>query len=1062
MADDQSHNIQADSVGKTACHKCGSVVDVSSEPAFSTVTCPKCGAQFTAPGKLGGFVLLKELGKGEMGATYKAYEKSLGRYVAIKVMHGDLGRDPSRVESFMSEGRALASLDNPNIVRVFSLGQEKDQTYIAMELIAGGGMEKQFSRDKPLDEVKTLEIITGVARALRAAGEIGLIHGDVKPENIMLNEKGRPKLVDFGIARFGGGKIAEGDALGTPYYVAPEQVERATVDHRADIYSLGATMYHALAGEAPFTGDSLMKVLYARIEGPVPDISKVRPSLHPETVEVLTRMLQKDPGDRYATYDELLKDLLKACWAAGAEIIQDADEAIPVAEKLSGPDWSKVIWIVVGLGAVAAGVVIWAVFFRASPPPKKPVVTTQPAKKMKVADPRLSRLGGALSGPAEVTISCNTPGARIHYTTDGSIPTTESPLYSGAITVTPGKTLKARAFRDGWDRSAVVEAEYTRDEALLTDAVDIRGKANAAWERAKKLDPKQGFAAGIDQGVKLHSQASDLYDKEAYAACKAPYSELLKLCDKLILLDAERQKAKDARSSAQAARKITADAGSKWVKVDTRKLDQAIKQAQSLFDRGEFAQAQAQWKNAEKNADAGLSGVLAKTAEVFQNTVKRYDVKQLDEFGGAPWTQAKTALENTRTAKTAEQRLAAARACAKAIESLTGIARSASEAARKAAANAANASKAAEIKKRLADARKLTAAGHLRKALEQIKALQKLDRGNRDAQNLKTEIEKKMKFSLYMGDLRIDNRDHRGPNIELVWIPAGEFSMGSPAGEKGRSSSERLHKVRITKAFYIGYFEVTRHQYDWFHRGRVAAAVETGVKRFIRLKGKEPSNHERNQIKGLVNKETEALRKKSIVRGWDGKRWGRIADGWWNRPGFRSHNGSPVTCVSWTEAAAFCKWLSKQTSRTVRLPTEAEWEMACRAGTQTAYSFGDDPADLHKYGNYADKDSKLPESDKDHSDGQAFPENCGRRAENPWKLKDMHGNVAEWCADRWGVYRPGDAVDPTGPGGGLKRVVRGGSWFSHPKACRSAARFALAPMNRDTTTGFRVVVEIKN
>jgi len=1060
MADDRNHNIQADSVGKTACHKCGSVVDVSSEPAFSAVTCPQCGAQFTAPGKLGGFVLLKELGKGEMGATYKAYEKSLGRYVAIKVMHGSLGQDPSRVEGFMSEGRALASLDNPNIVRVFSLGQEKNQPYIVMELIAGGGMEKQFSEDKPLDEIRTLEIITGVARALRAANEIGLIHGDVKPENIMLNEKGRPKLVDFGIARFGGGKIAEGEALGTPYYVAPEQVERGSVDHRADIYSLGATMYHALAGMAPFTGDSLMKVLYARIQGPVPDISEVCPSLHPETVEVLTRMLQKDPADRYATYDELLKDLLRACWAVGAEIIQDSDEAIPVAEKLAESNWSKLRWPLVALGIILVAVGVWAGYFRGGPTPDPVPPTTQQAD-MKVADPGFSRLSGPVPGPVEVTITCNTPGARIHYTTDKSIPTEDSPLYRGAVTVHPGTTLRARAFRDGWVKSAWIEADYSRDEGGLNAAVNIRSKVKTAWDQVRQFDPKQGFAARIDQGTKLYSQASDLYDKEAYVACMAPYTELLKLCGELKELEIRRQEARDALTDAQSARKMVINAGTRCAPGLTRKTDQAIRQAQGMFEKGKFTEAVAQWKTAEKHADAELSAVVAKAAAAFQTAVKKLDVKQLDKFGGDAWIKAKSALDTTRSAKTAEDRVTAANECGGAVDRLPAIAKTAAEAARDAAANAAHAAKTAEIKKKIEVARKLMTEGQLRKALDAVVSVLKIDGRNRDAIALKSQIEKKMKLSLSMGEIKLDNRNHRGPNIELVWIPAGEFNMGSPATEKGRTASERLHKVKISKPFYMGLYEINRQQYEFFDRGRVAGAIEALTARFIREKGREPQNHEKQKIKQYVNKERETLRKKAIVRGWDGKRWGRIIDIWWNKPGFRSNHQSPVTCVSWTEADAFCKWLSKQTGRTVRLPTEAQWEMACRAGTQTAYSFGDDSNDLHKHGNYADKTSKLPECDNDHDDRQAFPQQIGRFPANPWGLKDMHGSVAEWCADRSGVYRT-DTVDPAGPSSGLQRIVRGGSWYSPAKACRSAARNSLSPVTRNTATGFRIVVEVGN
>jgi formylglycine-generating enzyme required for sulfatase activity/serine/threonine protein kinase len=1060
MTDDHRHNIQADSVGKTACPKCGGYVDVSSEPAFSVATCPGCGARFTTPGKLGGFVLLKELGKGEMGATYKAYEKSLGRYVAIKVMHEALGEDPSRVESFMSEGRALASLDNPNIVRVFSLGQEKAQPYIVMELIAGGGMEKQFSQAHPLDEVRTLEIITGVARALRAANEIGLIHGDVKPENIMLSEKGRPKLVDFGIARFGGGKISEGDALGTPHYAAPEQVQRSSVDHRGDIYSLGATMYHALAGVPPFTGDSLMKVLYARIEGPVPDISETCPiGLHRETVEVLTRMLQKDPADRYATYNELLKDLTRACWAAGAEIIHDGDDAIPMAAKLSGPDWSKFRWPLVGLGVVMLLVGLWFSYFRK--PGGSPLngTTTQPST-LKVAKPVFSHPGGVVPGPTKVTIACNTPGAQIHYTTDKSEPTADSPVYSGAITVTSGDTLRARAFCDGIEKSTIIEAAYLSDEANMEDAIGIRAGANSLWEHVRKLDPGQGFGAMLEKGAKLHAKGSGLYDKRAYTACKGPYNELAKLCEELRELQVERQKAIDAQEPAQKAREMVPQAGSKWVKPDTRKSNDAMKQAKGAFDAGKFPQAVEHWKSALKHADAELIAVVARTGEAFENQVKRYKVAQLDQYGGEPWTQAKAAREKLRSAATPQQRIEAAKQCAKAIDSLDKIAKTAADAAKKAESAAKSAAKAAEIKKRFAEARKLMNEGRFRKALDEVIVLARLDGGNREVGKLKSEIEKKMRLSMFMGEIKIDNKNQRGPNIELAWIPAGEFNMGSPAGEKGRNARETLHKVKITKPFYMGVFEITRQQYDWFHRSKVSDDVEAAVKAFARAKGQQPDNNERNKIKQHVNKVHELRRKKTTVRGWNGKRWTRIADAWWGKPGHKSHNGSPVTCISWTEADAFCKWLSKQTGKTVRLPTEAEWEYACRSGTQTAFSFGDEADKLYKYANYADKASGLPESDKTHDDKQPVPEHIGRYGENPWKLKDMHGNVAEWCSDRWGAYRPGASVDPSGPSSGLKRIVRGGSWFSPPAACRSADRQSLTHVVRDTATGFRIVVEL--
>jgi formylglycine-generating enzyme required for sulfatase activity len=1053
MSLERSIEIQADSVGKTACHKCGSVVDVSAEPAFSVVTCPQCSAQFTAPGKLGGFVLLKELGRGEMGVTYKAYEKSLGRYVAIKVMHKISGQDSSLVGGFMSEGRALASLDNPNIVRVFSLGQEKEQPYIVMELIAGGGMEKQFSADKPLGEIRALEIITGVARALRAASEIGLIHGDVKPENIMLNEKGRPKLVDFGIARFGGGKISEGDALGTPYYVSPEQVERGSVDHRADIYSLGATMYHAISGVPPFNGDSLMKVLYARIKGPVPEIGKVCPSLHPETVEVLTRMLQKDPDDRYETYDELLKDLQKACWAAGAEIIQEAGEAIPIAEKLTETDWSKFRWPMVMLGLVLVTVGVWAGYFRGRGDPPVVTPTVKPVITQ-VGIPAISHSGGVVSGPLEVTITCNTPGSKIYYTTDKSVPTEDSPLYMGKITVTPGTTLRARAFRDGWDKSAVVEAVYSRDKASLTNVEGIRADANSGWEQVKNFDRGQGFAAKINQCAKLHSRASDLWDREAYAECLEPYTNLAKLCDELKKLDVHRQAARGAQTTAMAARKAISDAGSKSVPADATKTDKALKQARANFNKGKFTEAQKHWETAGKHADAELSSMVTRSAAAFQAVLKKHDVKQLDEFGGDSWASARAAFEKTRSAGTVEQRVAAARECGDAASRLPAIAKTAATSAR----NAAN---TADVKEKLQRAEKLISEGQIRKAMVEITAVLKIDRRNVSAVRLKSQISRKLRLSLAMGQVKLDKKNYNGGNIELAWVPSGEFTMGSPASEKGRAYSEIPHKVQISKPFYMGTLEITYQQYDFYYKVRISDARKLAVKNFLGENGRQPAGNEIKQINDRVDKEFALKHKRGVVYGWDGKRWGRIANIWWGKPGYEFTPLSPVTCISWSEANEFCKWLGKRTRRKIHLPTEAQWEMSCRAGTQTAFSFGANSGDLHKHGNYADKSSTLPDSDKINDDGQAGPREVGKFPANPWDLKDMHGGVAEWCADRAGRYRR-DPVDPSGPSSGQRRIVRGGSWFSPAKACRSAARNSLLFKSRNTATGFRIVVEIAN
>ena len=337
MADENANDTFADSIGQTACHKCGKIVDCADTKPFTIVECPSCKARFSAPGKLDQFVLLKVLGKGSMGTTYKAYDRTLGRYVAIKAMHASMGRDQRRADGFLAEARALASLNHLNVAQVYSLGKEKDRPYIVMELISGGRLDRQYSKDSPLPEARALDIIIDVAEGLQAANSIGLIHGDVKPANILMDDQGTAKLVDFGIARLGGGQVSDDEALGTPHYVAPEQIRRESVDLRTDMYSLGATLYCALTATPPFKGETVKEVLRARFQVPPPDARAVRSELHPTTAALVARMMSVDPSGRYASYDELLADLHRAYQAVARKA---GDEA--TGDQASAPAGTQV------------------------------------------------------------------------------------------------------------------------------------------------------------------------------------------------------------------------------------------------------------------------------------------------------------------------------------------------------------------------------------------------------------------------------------------------------------------------------------------------------------------------------------------------------------------------------------------------------------------------------------------------------------------------------------------------------------------------------------------------
>ncbi|NQT91266.1 MAG: serine/threonine protein kinase [Lentisphaerae bacterium] len=293
-----------------SCSNCGEDIDVSPFEPFVEVECPHCDAVQPVPARLGPYVLLRLLGTGGMGGVYVAKDESLGRYVAIKVMLSSLGEDRDSFETFKREAQAAAQLNHPNIAQIYSFGEAKGQPYIVMELVSGKRFDKMVSEGKPLDAGLVLKVGIDMAEALKTASEIGLTHGDVKPENILFDEKMLAKLVDFGLASFVN-QAAAGGIWGTPYYIAPEKVRRQKTDERADIYSLGATLYHAFAGQPPFDGETPLEVVKARLEKSPQPLGEVVPGIDERIEAIVARMLEPEPARRYPTYASLLGDLRK-------------------------------------------------------------------------------------------------------------------------------------------------------------------------------------------------------------------------------------------------------------------------------------------------------------------------------------------------------------------------------------------------------------------------------------------------------------------------------------------------------------------------------------------------------------------------------------------------------------------------------------------------------------------------------------------------------------------------------------------------------------------------------
>lgn len=316
--DSSPSGIQIDTVSSFACPECKTTIDVQSLEPFSDVACPECGLVSPVPARLSNFLLLRLMGTGGMGGVYFARDETLGRFVAIKVMLQSLGDDPEFIENFRREAQAIAKLNHPNIAQIYSFGQEKGQPYIVMELVSGDRVDVMMEDPNGIAPAKVMRIGLEIALGLSAADEAGLVHGDIKPENILMDAKGQAKLVDFGLATVAHQAAGEG-IWGTPYYIAPEKIRRQKVDARSDIYSLGATLYHMLTGNPPFEGETPVEVVKARLEQPPPDPRTLMPELPEIVASTIQRMLAVERTERYPNYLSLISDLRKAVHELNAD-----------------------------------------------------------------------------------------------------------------------------------------------------------------------------------------------------------------------------------------------------------------------------------------------------------------------------------------------------------------------------------------------------------------------------------------------------------------------------------------------------------------------------------------------------------------------------------------------------------------------------------------------------------------------------------------------------------------------------------------------------------------------
>lgn len=418
------------------------------------------------------YKIIGKLGAGGMATVYKAHELSLNRMVALKILSPRLSDDADFIKRFHREAQSAAQLNHPNIVQIYAIGEEEGFHYFAMEYLKGKTLSNIKKEEGSLPADRSIAIIKQVTAALGEAHKAGLVHRDIKPCNIMLDDAGNAKVTDFGIAYVADAKTKltqDGSIIGTPEYLSPEQCEGKTVDGRSDIYSLGVTLYELLTGKTPYEADTPVSMLMKIVKGNFPPIGQVNPAVPEPVQKIVEKMMQTDPQNRYANTDELLKELQEVekvptipevSAAPGSAIKQPEPAAVPAVthsiephfqEKKKSGVWSAVtvaVIIAVLMGGAFAAKVL---YFDKKAGPAKPSFAMD-STSTSAANPSATTETTTTTQPeqstqAEQTASTSPSTSTASSTASDASPSSSFTSSSGAPTsITPSSSTPTSSF----------------------------------------------------------------------------------------------------------------------------------------------------------------------------------------------------------------------------------------------------------------------------------------------------------------------------------------------------------------------------------------------------------------------------------------------------------------------------------------------------------------------------------------------------------------------------------------------------------------------------------------
>jgi serine/threonine protein kinase/formylglycine-generating enzyme required for sulfatase activity len=1031
---------------------------------------------------LGNYVILDRLGAGGMGQVYRARHRRMDRVVALKVLSKKLLGSPEALERFHRETKAAARLSHPNIVTAHDADEAAGMHFLVMEYIEGSDLAALVKKEGPRTPAQAIDLILQAAQGLEHAHAQGIVHRDIKPPNLLVDLHGTVKILDMGLARFhdplaspeaaGKDLTHSGSIMGTIDYMAPEQaMDSRHANAQSDLYSLGCTLFFLLTGRPPFAGDTVLKRLTAHQQAAIPLLSAARPDVSPTLDAICQKLLAKRPAGRYSSASELiaaLESCLSTQPAAAPQLAAAPRQSaaplapVPVAVPISSPaaansSLGEMTSIILpgdsgrrraakargGRKLAAAGLLFLLAATGAFWYLSRGNGEAAP-QVAEAAEPPMTNLAAAT---AQTKTDPDASGAVLHREEQPPAPTMPvRPAAAPASSASdPPPDAPPVAMPAALPAATPSGGQTPADSKLTSAAPAALSPEPAAPAIPAAADPGAAASpplAAADSRLPVPGQAQqeqsrqllkDVF-KEDFAHARQPEAKQA-LAEKLL-------KQAEATQSDPAANYVTLHAA----------IDLAIEAADpALAGRAIGALALRFRVNPFEETAEAIDRMLTKPHSPETNKLialaaiqhineavadEKYDAgKRLADFAVAAARKAKDsvllkqAVEKGKAVTAArllwdakEKGLAVLEArpddpaanlsvgnylCFARSDwpaGLPHLAKGSDAVLRDLAAQSLDAEADPAARAALAD--KWWSAAE--KARPKAKAELRAGAAYWYAQAepglsglAQTKVQKRL------ADLGAGATSHAprtsgkppadtldlplgaGVALRVRLIPAGKFVMGSPPAEPDRNAGEHQHPVAISHPFYLGVTEVTQGQWQ-------------------AVMGTTPSHFAGDPLR-------------------------------------------PVEQVSWDDCQKFIERLNNSPlgrARRFRLPSEAEWEYACRAGSGTAYYFGGDARALPGCGWF-----------KDASEQTTHP--VGELRPNAWGLFDMAGNVWEWCND-WYVadyYLSSPAVDPPGPLTGSRRSLRGGSWANLGANCRSAERNLMPPATTGSAYGLRIACD---